>query len=69
MYILRRRLSGGSPVAGRLVKELMYRGLERSMPDHLESNFEALTACFASGDHGEGVAAFLERREPRFVGR
>lgn len=64
-----RRLSRGSPLAGRLVKELMYAGLERGIAEHLEHNREALATCFASEDHREGVAAFLERREARFAGR
>jgi 2-(1,2-epoxy-1,2-dihydrophenyl)acetyl-CoA isomerase len=64
-----RRLSRGSPVASRLVKELMYAGLERGIGAHLQHNHEALATCFASEDHREGVAAFLERREARWVGR
>ncbi|MBO0731286.1 MAG: enoyl-CoA hydratase/isomerase family protein [Acidimicrobiaceae bacterium] len=64
-----RRLSQGSPFAARLVKELMYRGLESGIADHLSRNREAMAACFASEDHREGVAAFLERRPARFVGR
>lgn len=64
-----RRLSRGSPLAGRLVKELMYAGLERGIGEHLQHNREALATCFASEDHREGVAAFLERREARWAGR
>ncbi|MGH9094382.1 MAG: enoyl-CoA hydratase/isomerase family protein [Acidimicrobiales bacterium] len=64
-----RNLSRGSPLAGRLAKQLIYAGLERGIPDHLTHNRAAMAACFASEDHREGVAAFLERREARFVGR
>lgn len=64
-----RRLSRGSPFAARMAKDLIYRGLERDIADHLAHTREAMSACFASEDHKEGVAAFLERREARFVGR
>lgn len=63
-----RRLSTGSPLAIRLAKELIYSGFDRALSDHLAHNRLAMARCFASDDHREGVAAFLERREARFVG-
>jgi enoyl-CoA hydratase/carnithine racemase len=30
---------------------------------------QACTLCFSTQDIEEGVAAFLEKREPRFIGR
>jgi enoyl-CoA hydratase/carnithine racemase len=64
-----RRLSSGSPLAASLAKQLIYGGLERSAAEHLANNRQAMATCFASEDHREGVAAFLEHRTPRFVGR
>jgi enoyl-CoA hydratase/carnithine racemase len=51
------------------MKRLVYDGLGRDRDDHLTAHRAALTECFGSADHQEGVAAFLERREPRFTGR
>jgi len=59
----------GSPFSHRHIKALVYAGLERDVPSHLGAHAEALRACFRSEDHKEGVAAFLEKREPRFTGR
>ena len=59
----------GSPFAIGRIKELVYRGLERGVGDHMTAHVEALSACFKSADHKEGVAAFLERRPPQFTGR
>jgi enoyl-CoA hydratase/carnithine racemase len=59
----------GSPFSQRLIKELVYQGLERDLGEHMRHHVEALQACFRSDDHKEGVTAFLERREARFTGR
>jgi enoyl-CoA hydratase/carnithine racemase len=64
-----RRFLVGSPLAIRLTKELVYKGLERSMEEHLKVNRDVMATCFASDDHREGVASFLERRPANFTGR
>jgi len=59
----------GSPLSHRLIKDLVYAGFERGVTEHMTHHREALTTCFRSADHKEGVAAFLERRPARFSGR
>ena len=59
----------GSPFAISRIKELTYQGLERSVGEHMTGHVAALSACFKSEDHAEGVASFLERRPPQFTGR
>jgi enoyl-CoA hydratase/carnithine racemase len=58
-----------SPFSLRHMKTLVWRGLERDVADHMAAHVEALSAAFKSADHKEGVAAFLERRPAKFVGR
>jgi len=58
-----------SPVSLRLLKRLLYDGLDRSLGDHMPEHIEALRQCFASDDHREGVAAFLQHRPAKFTGR
>lgn len=64
-----RRYLKSSPFSIRLMKELVLKGLERSVAEHLTAHSQALAACFKSEDHKEGVAAFLERRAAKFTGR
>jgi enoyl-CoA hydratase/carnithine racemase len=59
----------GSPFAIGRIKDLVYRGLERDVREHMGAHVDALSACFRSADHAEGVASFLERRSPEFTGR
>jgi enoyl-CoA hydratase/carnithine racemase len=63
-----RRFAEGSPFAIGEAKRLLYDGIGRDWPTHLASNREAMARCFASDDHREGVASFLERRPASFTG-
>jgi enoyl-CoA hydratase len=58
-----------SPFSLERMKDLVWHGLERDVGAHMAAHVDALTACFRSADHKEGVAAFLERRPARFRGR
>ncbi|BCW90521.1 Crotonyl-CoA hydratase [Alphaproteobacteria bacterium SO-S41] len=58
-----------SPFSIRHIKELVWAGLERDVAAHMGEHRKALQACFASEDHKEGVASFLERRPAKFTGR
>jgi enoyl-CoA hydratase/carnithine racemase len=58
-----------SPHSTKLIKQLVYEGMTSAVDDHMRRHTEALKACFASDDHREGVASFLERRPAVFTGR
>jgi len=64
-----RRFLQGSPFSIRRIKQLVYDGLSRNPKDHFAYHRQALEECFHSHDHVEGVAAFLERRPPKFTGK
>ena len=63
------RFLGSSPFSIARMKQLVYEGLDASVGDHQARTGRLLQECFHSEDHAEGVASFLERREPRFTGR
>jgi enoyl-CoA hydratase/carnithine racemase len=58
-----------SPFAAARTKELVWKGLERDLSEHMKHHLAAMAECFASEDHKEGVASFLERRPAQFTGR
>jgi enoyl-CoA hydratase/carnithine racemase len=64
-----RRYLNSSPFSIRHIKELVWKGLERNLAEHMAVHVETMSACFKSADHKEGVASFLERRPAKFVGR
>jgi enoyl-CoA hydratase/carnithine racemase len=58
----------GSPFAQRRIKSLVLEGLSRDVGAHMAAHVAALSECFKSDDHREGVASFLERRPAVFTG-
>lgn len=51
-----------------LMKRLLNRSGERSLEGTLEDELAAQKIALASRDHREGIQAFLDKREPEFVG-
>jgi enoyl-CoA hydratase len=64
-----RKYLRSSPFSIRHMKSLVWKGLERDLDEHMKAHVAALSACFKSEDHKEGVASFLEKRPAKFVGR
>jgi enoyl-CoA hydratase len=62
-------LAAKSPIALRLMKELANRALGGDHAQNLEAEGERFGELFSSEDAKEGLAAFVEKREPKFVGR
>jgi enoyl-CoA hydratase len=62
-------LGGKSPVALRVLKRLANRALGGDHAASLEAEAGSFGELFSSEDAKEGLAAFVEKREPRFVGR
>ena len=63
------RLAAGPTVAIGLTKSLLTAGLARSLDDQLADEAFAMELSSRSPDFREGLAAFVQRREPRFEGR
>jgi enoyl-CoA hydratase/carnithine racemase len=63
-----RLLAGRSAPALSAIKQLVYRGIEVPLADGLRLERAALPEILGSADYAEGLAAFAERRPPRFTG-
>jgi enoyl-CoA hydratase len=64
-----RLLAAKSPVALRAAKDLVNRTLQGDHAANLEAEADRFGELFASADAKEGLAAFVEKREPTFTGR
>jgi 2-(1,2-epoxy-1,2-dihydrophenyl)acetyl-CoA isomerase len=63
------QLASGPTVALGLTKWLLHRGQSAGLGDHLAQEAFALELSSRTDDFREGLAAFRERRAPRFTGR
>ncbi|MHA6627267.1 enoyl-CoA hydratase/isomerase family protein [Pseudonocardia sichuanensis] len=66
---LARTIATASPFALVRTKKLVLEGAGADLRAHVGATRAAMAECFASADHAEGVASFLERRPARFTGR
>jgi len=65
---LAQKLANG-PASFAATRRLLWQGLEDDWLQHLEAEAVEQEAAQRTEDHREGVAAFKEKRSPRFMGR
>jgi enoyl-CoA hydratase len=66
---LAKEIAKKSPIAVRLAKEAVMKTFDTSISEGLEFERKNFYALFASEDQKEGMKAFLEKRQAKFVGR
>ena len=66
---LAREIAANPPLAVQRIKAGLRRALDPDWDELGRWVGASLAELFRTDDHREGVAAFLERREPRYVGR
>jgi enoyl-CoA hydratase/carnithine racemase len=64
-----RRLAGGPPIALSSSKRLLNQSLSVSLAEAVEAEAQAQTVNFSTRDTTEAIAAFVEKRTPKFEGR
>ncbi|MCZ6891236.1 MAG: enoyl-CoA hydratase-related protein [Chloroflexi bacterium] len=64
-----RKIAKGPPIALRLAKLMLYKGLEFDLETAMQMAAAAETITLSSEDHKEGLAAFREKRPPEYTGR
>jgi len=65
---LAKRLAAGPSVAIGMAKRAINKGLDVDLQSGLEYEVYGQSICLQTADVKEGVAAFLEKREPKFKG-
>ncbi len=64
-----KKLQLSAPLALRLIKQTLNNSDTLTLPALLESEAAMQTMCMQTGDHKEGIAAFMEKRAPKFTGK
>ena len=63
------RIAAGPPIAIRLAKRAMYKGIDSDLRAALEFETYAQNICSQTEDSREGISAFMEKRPAVFKGR
>jgi len=63
------RLAAQAPVSMKLAKRLLRRAPHMTRRDAMAAEARALEKCMATEDWREGIAAFAEKRPPRYTGQ
>lgn len=66
---LAKMLTQKPPLALMAAKLALHRGINTSLEAGLQIEEDFFCACFETEDQKEGMAAFLEKRKPKFKGR
>jgi enoyl-CoA hydratase len=66
---LARVIADRAPIAARLAKEAVLAAYETTLAAGLDVERRAIRLAFATDDQKEGMAAFVEKRAPKFRGR
>lgn len=62
------RMAAGPPVALAAIKRCVHEGAERTLDEGLALEHDLIEQLFRSRDATEGLTAFVEKRDPEFVG-
>src|SRR5258706_3739573 len=68
-YEFARRVADSAPLAVQLIKRVMRLGLDKDLTTALDIVAANMPIVRSSEDHAEAVAAYKEKRTPRFKGR
>jgi enoyl-CoA hydratase len=63
------KIASRAPVAMQQGKAMVRASFETQQTAHLAMERQAFSALFGTADKKEGVAAFLEKRDPKWTGR
>ena len=68
VMVMAKKIADGPPIAIRLSKLMLYKGLEFDLETAMKMAAAAETITLSSKDHLEGAEAFREKRNPEYRG-